>query len=172
MVDIGMPDPRFGSAGAGLPPFRDGTVKDAAAFRARMEAFKLEVQRRQHQTLKRCLAEALTGLVMATPVGNPTLWKVRRGRKGYVGGHARRNWQITGVQGTAPVAQGVDPSGQQTTTEGYAKIASLPVTTRRMWIENRVPYMERLNEGWSKQAPAGFIGAVFQQVLAKYARVK
>lgn len=30
-------------------------------------------------------------------------------------------------------------------------------------IENDLPYVERLNEGWSSQAPAGYVDAILQK---------
>jgi hypothetical protein len=33
---------------------------------------------------------------------------------------------------------------------------------------NRVPYVERLNEGWSKQAPAGYIEQTTNQIMRRY----
>lgn len=35
-------------------------------------------------------------------------------------------------------------------------------------IENKVPYIERLNEGHSKQAPAGFVEDVIDSRVQKY----
>jgi hypothetical protein len=35
-------------------------------------------------------------------------------------------------------------------------------------INNQVPYIERLEKGWSKQAPKGIIGPTLTQIKGKY----
>lgn len=171
MIDIGNGDPTLGPAGAGVrePSFINGTVRDAAAFRARIEAFQRHVQEKQLATFKRVMAEALTGLVKANPVGNPTTWK--RPRKGYVGGHSRRNWQVSLATNVAEIP-GTDANGAASMRDGYTAIGAIPLGTKKAFLINPVPYMERLNQGWSKQAPTGWIDAVLARVLAKYVRVK
>lgn len=165
IVDIGVPDRRFSEFT--LPPFRGGTTRDAAVFRARLEGYREHIKRAAHKTLQRVLAETLTQLAQENPVGDPTFWK--RPRAGYVGGHSRRNWQVKLVP-QAVAKPGVDPAAVM--TEGLTEIARLPMGTRKAYLVNPVPYMERLNRGWSRQAPVGWIDAVLQRVLAKYRRVR
>ena len=165
---MGMPDFRFGArVGAAMPKFGNMTVRDAAAFRFRLEEFKRHVQLRQHKLFQRATAELLTKVVKANPVGNPSFWK--KPRKGYVGGHSRRNWQMSR---NPVVAEKPGTSEQQAMTDGYTAIAGMPVGIRKAYLSNPVPYMERLNKGWSRQAPAGWIDAALQQVIAKYRRAK
>lgn len=42
------------------------------------------------------------------------------------------------------------------------------VTDRNFVVENRVPYIERLEAGASKQAPKGIIGPTLTQVKGKF----
>ena len=68
---------------------------------------------------------------------------------------------------------GVDPKpaqGNVATAQGYAAIGALPVGTKRVFLVNPTPYMERLNRGWSRQAPAGWIDNALRLVLNKYRR--
>lgn len=168
-VDMGQPDPRFGPAGAAAPGMPTGTTRDAAEFRRQMEAAAEAIAQRHHQLFMRVMAELLTVEVQGNPVGNPTIWK--QPRDGYVGGHSRRNWQVT-LTPAAPEQAGADASGQTAVTDGYAAIAQIPRGTPRAYLVNPVPYMERLDQGWSRQAPAGWIGAALQQVMAKYERAQ
>lgn len=163
-VDLGQPDPSLGPAGAPLPPFGNRTVRDAAQLRAEMERIQLRLEQAAHATFKRATAELLAKLVFANPVGNPDLWK--HSRSGYVGGHSRRNWQIVTLPGAAQDKVGGPP------IDPYAAAAGIQLQTKRIWIENPVPYMQRLNEGWSSQAPAGWIDDALRAVLAKYEKVK
>lgn len=124
---------------------------DATQFRAAIDAFQQSVRDKAVDLQKRAIAEVFAGLVQGNPVGNPSLWK-RPARKGYVGGTSRRAWRIEvgGVLGST-VAQ-----------LGSVKLGD------RVRVLNEVPYMQALNEGHSRQAPAGWIQAVVERVAAKY----
>lgn len=36
-----------------------------------------------------------------------------------------------------------------------------------LYLQNNQPYIERLNDGWSEQAPSGFVDAIIAQELAR-----
>lgn len=107
-------------------------------------------------------------VVLASPVGDPTLWQMPEAAPaGYVGGSFRGNWLI-GV-GADPVDESpaVDPSGALTIREGELTLR-LDVTSLRepIFIVNDLPYANRLNNGWSTQAPAGFVEQSIAQGVA------
>lgn len=88
-------------------------------------------------------------IVLKSPVGNPDLWKdSSRVPPGYVGGRFRANWQIT-INGPATGEVGG-------TGEPVGIIPSIPPLAT-VWITNNVPYAERLEMGWSGQAPSGVV---------------
>lgn len=95
-------------------------------------------------------------LVERTPVGDATYWQSRP-PKGYVGGHARANWAY-GLN--APVEKefpDIDKTGQVSIVRinnGIGQKAAMGVH----YISNSVPYIERLEDGWSRQAPNGMVG--------------
>jgi hypothetical protein len=101
-----------------------------------------------------------TAVVFPTPVGNPLLWKnPQQAPEGYVGGHARRNW--VAAPDVAPVGElpGVETSYQAKLNEIKAVTATFDTKkSSKFWLVNNVPYIGRLNDGWSTQAPRGFIG--------------
>ena len=73
-------------------------------------------------------------------------------------GHARSNWvgSVGGPEG------GVVGSKQSVDNGRYlSSLATLgawePASSPQVSITNNVPYIGRLNSGWSSQAPAGFI---------------
>lgn len=103
---------------------------------------------------------ALTAVVLATPVGNPTLWQSPP-PPGYVGGHARRNWHVTSGSKSDAELPGVDGAGQLTIAQGMTVITAWERSGVRigqpLHIQNAVPYIGRLNDGWSTQAPSGFV---------------
>lgn len=155
---------------------------------ANVGAFTLEISKWARETvpaevakLQRTItAEALTLIVQATPVGNNTTWKhnVERAAKGlppvpkgYVGGHARKNWQVTLGSPARTAIQGQDAGGNGAIGAGSQVAASIREPTVA-WIANPLPYMERLENGWSKQAPRGMVAQALAALSAKYARVR
>ncbi len=72
-------------------------------------------------------------------------------------GHFRANWQL-GV-GSLPsgVVSGVDPSGAGL---GNRVIAHIPADAsgKVYYLSNNLPYAQRLEHGYSKQAPQGIVG--------------
>jgi hypothetical protein len=104
--------------------------------------------------------DLLAALVKKSPVGYPPNWS-RPAPKGYVGGQFRSFWQVslTGDQVKAPTNDkkpyGSDVSERQL-VEANATLQDLkPFGVS--YVVNGLPYGERLNAGWSRQAPAGFM---------------
>ena len=146
------------------PALASGTVRDAASFRRRIEEFQEAIVDRGQTVQRLVMADALAQLVQASPVGNKTRWKRNLGKppdkmqpKNYVGGRYRRSWQVR-IGGQV----GNDPAGS----------VMRAVPGQAASLVNLQPYGERLAQGWSSQAPAGWIDAILARVLAKYARVK
>lgn len=97
----------------------------------------------------------VVGASNASPVGNPSLWK-GRAPEGYVGGHFRRNWQVGVRRDPTRRIPGVDPTGAQALA---GSVASLRFYRRGIiYVVNNVPYANRIENGWSTQAPEGVIG--------------
>jgi hypothetical protein len=82
-------------------------------------------------------------------------------------GHARANWQVgIGEEHTDELAQ-EDKSGQATISAGTSILQThKPGDT--IHISNNVPYIDKLNRGWSAQAPAGFIEKAINTALAAF----
>lgn len=104
-------------------------------------------------------------LDLRSPVGDARYWK-HKPPKGYIGGHFRANWQLgVGVRPTNEI-KGVDRGGQ-----ALGRImAAVPedAAGKVYWLANNAPYAQRLEHGWSRQAPQGLVGltvAEFQQIV-------
>lgn len=80
-------------------------------------------------------------------------------------GEARINWVVSvgspdsthldfGGDAARAIAQG------QATIEGAATYTDL-------YIQNNAPHIERLNEGWSEQAPSGYVDAIIEQEVRR-----
>lgn len=82
-------------------------------------------------------------------------------------GHARANWvpsvntpRIEEQPGTSSAAH----------DQGVAAVLSFKLGDGVLYVSNGVPYIRRLNEGHSKQAPALFIEAAVDRALATVQR--
>lgn len=105
-----------------------------------------------------------------SPVGDATYWK-NPPPKGYIGGHFRGNWQL-GV-GVMPVGEipGVDPSGGKAQARILAEIPN-QAAGKVFWLANNAPYAQRLEHGYSRQAPQGVVGltvVMFQSIVKEAA---
>lgn len=110
---------------------------------ARISSFMARATRQQVSLVTRGLAlQALGGVVLRTPVDT---------------GRARGNWQVAiGVENVNGESGVLDKGGASTVTQGGATIARQQ-GFQKILIQNNVPYIGRLNDGHSKQAPAGYV---------------
>jgi hypothetical protein len=126
------------------------------------DVYRVKVEGVVNREVFKVAAKALQAVVSATPVGNPELWE-SKAPAGYTGGHARRNWQVD-VDNFAPSEiEGVDKSGATTITEGTLKAKTFDIARNtKVVLHNSAPYIRRLDEGHSAQAPAGFVSRAVQ----------
>lgn len=71
-------------------------------------------------------------------------------------GRFRMNWQTSGAEERTGLVSGVDPTGGATINSATTFITNSP-TARQFTLTNNLPYAERLEYGWSQQAPVGFV---------------
>lgn len=127
------------------------------SFSSDIAKFVAKTTRRNNAIVRKLVIDMGTSLVMKTPVGNPTLWKNPDGAPaGYVGGAARANWQY----GNGAMPEGaldlIDKGGNSTINRIIGGVQASPVASIH-WIANNLPYIERLETGWSTQAPQGML---------------
>ena len=74
-------------------------------------------------------------------------------------GRAQGNWFV-GIN--RPIRQ-TKPNRRagQATSEGQQKIFNSKAKWPDYWVSNNLPYIERLNDGYSDQAPAKFVETAF-----------
>jgi hypothetical protein len=92
------------------------------------------------------------GVVLGTPVDT---------------GRARANW-LVGI-GTAPAGttENLDQGGNASIQAAVSVIGNYPADKLPdLWIVNNLPYIGRLNDGSSEQAPAKFVEAAIDRALA------
>lgn len=77
-------------------------------------------------------------------------------------GWARSNWQmVVGAPASGVVGSPENPGSPPMVTS--YKLGQGPIN-----ITNNVPYIQRLNDGWSQQAPAGYVEAAIDRAIAQY----
>lgn len=80
-------------------------------------------------------------------------------------GEARINWIVSvGSPNSAHLNYGGD-SGLAI-AQGQAAIEGAETYTE-LFIQNNAPHIERLNEGWSEQAPSGYVDAIIEQEVRR-----
>lgn len=114
-------------------------------FGDKIKRVAVDVPKNADEIVRKVALAADQTIAMATPVDT---------------GRARANWQV-GI-GAAPGGT-VEYSGGGAGAASYAIGAAQSVVTTYkgqpggIWLVNNLPYIQRLNEGWSAQAPAKFV---------------
>jgi hypothetical protein len=72
-------------------------------------------------------------------------------------GRFRANWNVSFGAFNPQTTEEVDPSGSQSKSKVYQALANYQLKDQSVFLGNSLPYAERLENGWSKQAPAGMV---------------
>lgn len=123
-----------------------------ASFAARMRKRARDVEVNANDNVKR-LATVLTQVVVtATPVDT---------------GHARANWVASISEETTEEKDRTDRNGQATIDEALGVISGRK-SEQTIHLTNNVKYIGRLNDGWSAQAPSGFVQKAIQTAVSAF----
>jgi hypothetical protein len=138
-------------------------AKDPVSFSISIDELQSRIDGEVDRLVKVFALSIFTAVTLATPVGDPDKWQFpNRKPKGYVGGRARGNWQVSNNNPVTKETGQIDPSGRGTIAEGKQMIRSIPVGNKII-LQNNVPYIGVLNNGredgerHSFQAPIGFV---------------
>ena len=124
-----------------------------SGFSKRIKAIAQQVEDNSHTMMRKTVITVVSAISLRTPVDE---------------GRARANWQTTighaagglvdafpkgtrGSSGTAAAAQAIN--------QAVAEMGRYKRGGQDVYVSNNLPYIERLNKGSSKQAPAGFVEA-------------
>lgn len=105
--------------------------------------------------VKKVLFDLDRSLVLKTPVGDPKYWKSPP-PKGYVGGRARANWQYGESAINYTTTDAIDKSGSASIARVVGSISE-KASGKVHYLTNSLPYIKRLEDGWSRQAPNGMV---------------
>ena len=130
------------------------------SFSADIAAFANKAGESLDKTVRMVTLELFGSVIRMTPVGNPSLWQ-NPPLSGYVGGRARGNWQTT---------VGSPAGGELGIRSESAAIAELEQNCGKVgtvtYMANNLPYIKRLEEGWSTQSPP------YAMVRANFTRIE
>lgn len=133
---------------------------DLRSFAARMRRRGQQVETNTNRVKREVALVADRELVLETPVDT---------------GRARSNWIVSLV---APVLADIMPyapgqklgKGERENAQAAIDQGSGQIVVARpgqdIYISNNVHYIGRLNDGWSAQAPAGFVQAAVHRAVA------
>lgn len=132
------------------------------SFAADMSKFCKDVAPDNLKTITRkVLVECASRAIFASPVGDPSGWKnPGNAPAGYAGGAFRRNWQYRFGSFSREIVAGIDPSGSKALSEARSGIDAAQGKPGVHYISNSLPYAERIENGWSNQAPYGIVSRI------------
>lgn len=115
--------------------------------------------------------DAIRQLVMGSPVGDPTIWKVPRWPRGYEPGTFRANWHISYGSPSGSTTAAKDTGGRATIAACDAQLAALHANPfQKVFVCNALPYAMALEHGHSTQAPgpAAIVGKAYANLSVRY----
>lgn len=124
-------------------------------FLASLDRYAAGAKQDMATIARRLVLDVGTRLVMRSPVGDATAWR-NPPPAGYVGGRFRANWQYG--YNDVPVGDlaDVDKSGGVSINRVKRGVTASPAAGIH-YLANNLPYAQRIENGWSKQAPAGVV---------------
>lgn len=118
-------------------------------FARRMRQIARDIEPAAGNLVNQTAGVILATVVPATPVDT---------------GRARGNWQVNVGSSIFSEIERLDQTGASTIAQGQGEIASRK-SGQSVYIVNNVGYIGRLNEGYSAQAPAGFVELAVQSAI-------
>lgn len=119
------------------------------AFEISLRASAANIVGPKVATFQRKIAlEALSRIVLRTPVDT---------------GRARGNWMVSIGNLRPRFSEKSDKQGQETISRGSAELIEL-VAFQDIYISNSLPYILRLEHGYSRQAPNGMVSLTLAEL--------
>lgn len=129
--------------------------KNFEKFGLQLDGIKQSLFNDVNQVVKAAALKLFTGVVMKTPVDQGTArasWVIG------IGGEAKAAGQVSGGK-----TQGAPLSGSELEEAGKLG-AGGNLLGQKIIISNRLPYILRLEEGYSDQAPSGMVAVTVAEV--------
>lgn len=126
-------------------------ANNAAEFSIELDKiFDEHVEGQVLTVLQKLAMEGLSRMVLKSPVDT---------------GRFRGNWTVSVGNADLSTSEGIDPNGGATIARGSVPILAMS-EPKVVWMLNSLPYANRLENGWSKQAPAGVVAVTVAELTA------
>lgn len=116
-------------------------MADLRQFSGRIRIMGQRVEQNADALVRKAALAVDSAVVLATPVDT---------------GRARANWQVNIGSSASGTVEAEDTTGQAAIAQGRVKITQYRGGSS-VHITNNLAYIGRLNDGWSAQAPSGFV---------------
>lgn len=124
------------------------------SFAANMQKWADKTGQRLDAVIRDACMHLSTAITMRTPVGDATYWTMPA-PPGYVGGRARNNWMASINTPDNTTLTTTDASGIASIRRAGGVVHQAPGNV--FYLVNSLPYIGRLENGHSKQAPHGMV---------------
>lgn len=126
----------------------------AQEFNNDLKSWDQALQQEMNLVIRKVGLEMLQRVILKSPVDT---------------GHFRHNWQLTVNNTTDTELAGEDKGGTATIARESPKLLGALPPGPLVYIQNPVPYAERLENGWSqRQAPQGMLRLTLQELATAY----
>ena len=125
---------------------------------ANVTAFAQRAPKQAEKLIRANVIDLWSRVIRMTPVGNPDLWKKQSAPPGYVGGRLRGNWFATIGRPSSETTSSTNRKGAAA-GEAARVVSSSFLKDATYYLTNNLPYAERVENGWSTQAPSGMVKA-------------
>lgn len=132
-----------------------------------LERADLMTRKHVEGIIKESAVELFRRIVLATPVGKPSLWKSGYAPKGYRPGRLRGNWQLSINTPKSDQLEQEDDTGTSTISSQKSEVNPYKITDT-IYICNNMPYAEAIEMGHSTQVSAN---AMVRNNLIKFNEV-
>jgi len=116
-------------------------------FSAQVRRWSDKTQKKMDQAVRKITLDVFSNVILLSPVDT---------------GRFRGNWQPAVGRAQGGIIEAVDPSGAVVT----AKVQSATQNVKAgdvIYMVNNLPYADRLENGWSNQAPNGMVALTVQR---------
>jgi hypothetical protein len=141
-------------------------IENLASFERFLKQQQQVVMEVPLKAKKRMVSNVFHGVVAASPVADPKLWKKPREPK-ETPGRFRASWRVANGNVDSSVEPTSRPFYPVPGQEVLQPVLSAMNAEMPTYISNSLPYARRLNHGWSKQAPSGFVQRAVERARAK-----
>ena len=117
----------------------------------------------EDQVIRATILNLTKAITEANPVGNPSLWK-NKPPAGYVGGQSKGNWFPSISVASNEVDLTIKGEGADETSNQRVFNMLDQAKGNKFFVTNNLPYIRRLEYGWSTQAPEGMVRPAVQRV--------